>query len=736
MPVDDALPMVGTDAHGHTFPGAAVPFGFVQLSPDTRWGGWDACGGYYYTDNTIQGFSHTHISGTGCADMGDVLFLPMTGELNSPGAYQPINCDRFKSHFSHDEELAQPGYYRVKLDSYDILAELTATAHCGMHRYTFPASSQSHILIDLVHGIGSHPTAAELTVEDKHLVTGYRCVDGWAKGRLIYFAMETSKPIRDFGLEVDGKPLPRGQTDAKGTHIRGHLDFKTSKGEQIILGVGLSPTSVEEAKKNLETEMPNDNFDAVRQAARNVWNDNLSRIQIQASNPDVRQTFYSCLYHSMIAPQLCNNADGTYRGTDRQIHSANFQDYSTFSMWDIYRAEAPLLMYTEPDRINDFIQSMLVFYQQSADHALPVWPLANYETECMIGYHSVPIVFDAFLMGFRGFDPDLALKAMVDTATNGRRRQDEYQKYGYIPWVKGKGAATSSTIELSYDDWCIAQMAKALGKSDEADLFTKRSQYYKNVWDPETRFFRSKQADGTYQEPFDPRQVVQGGNVAGGYYTEANAWQYAFAAVQDVPDMIQLYGGDKAFVARLDELFDQDSYMGDWRVDTTGLIGQYSHGNEPDEATPYLYAFAGAQYKTAWIVREIELTQYDNTPEGLDGNDDCGQISAWYVWSALGLYPANPASGVYVIGSPLVQKAVINLDPNYYKGGTFTVIAHNCSKQYCYVQSAKLNGQPLNHPWITKDDIVNGGTLELEMGILPNKKWGVEGAEEGESVRR
>ncbi|MGH8024877.1 MAG: GH92 family glycosyl hydrolase, partial [Limisphaerales bacterium] len=378
--------------------------------------------------------------------------------------------------------------------------------------------------------------------------------------------------------------------------------------------------------------------------------------------------------------------------------------------------------------INDFIQSMLVFYQQSADHALPVWPLANYETGCMIAYHSIPIIRDAYVMGFRGFDPELALKAMVDTAMNGRNRQDEYQKYGYIPWVKGKGAATSRTIELSYDDWCIAQMAKDLGKNREADLFSKRAEYYKNVWDPTTRFFRSKQADGTYHEPFNPIQVVQGGNDAAGYYTEADAWQYAFAALQDVPEMIRLYGGDQAFIARLDKLFDQDSYMADWRVDTTGLIGQYSHGNEPDEATPYLYALAGAPYKTDWIVREIELTQYDNTEEGLDGNDDCGQISAWYVWSAMGLYPVNPASGIYVIGSPLVQKAVIALDPKYYKGGTFTVIAPHCSKQYCYVQSAELNGRPLNHPWITKNDIINGGTLELNMGVLPNKRWGTGAA--------
>ncbi len=723
LPVDDALPIVGSDAHGHTYPGATVPFGFVQLSPDTRNSGWDACGGYYYTDTSIEGFSHTHLSGTGCTDLGDVLVLPLTGELNESGEYQPISCDRFKSQFSHDEEVSQPGYYRVKLDTYNITAELTATAHCGMHRYTFPASSESHILIDLVHGIGCHPTDAEMTIENKHLITGYRRVDGWAKGRLIYFAIETSRPFKKFGLEVDGQPLAKGQTDAKGRNLRGHLDFRTSKGEQIILRVGLSPTSVEEAKANLKAEIPAWNFDAVRAEARNAWNDNLSRIEIQTLNPDIRQTFYSCMYHTMCAPQLCNNADDTYLGTDRQVHSANFQEYSTMSIWDIYRAEAPLLTLTEPDRVNDMVNSMLAFYQQSADHALPVWPLYNYETGCMIAYHSMPIIYNAYARGFRGFDANLALQAMVETAMNGRNRQDEYQKYGYIPWVKGKGAATSRTIELSYDDWCIAQMAKALGKDDTADLFTKRSEYYKNVWDPTTQFFRSKQPDGTYQEPFDPKQVVQGNNVAAGYYTEANAWEYAFAALQDVPGMIQLYGGRKPFISRMDELFDQPSDLGDWRVDTTGLIGQYSHGNEPDEATPYLYTLAGAPYKTAWIVRVIQLTQYDNTPEGLDGNDDCGQISAWYVWSAMGLYPANPASGVYVIGSPLVQKAVIHLDPKYYPGRTFTIIAHNVSKQYCYVQSAKLNGEPLEHPWITHDDIAKGGTLEFEMGILPNKTW-------------
>jgi predicted alpha-1,2-mannosidase len=725
-PVAEALPMVGTGGHGHTYPGATVPFGFVQLSPDTRDKGWDACSGYYYSDTNIMGFSHTHLSGTGCTALGDLLIMPVTGALNGATGYKPLTDERFESPFSHDNELAEPGYYRVSLDRYNIKAELTATAHAGMHRYTFPASSQSHILVDLVHAIGDHSTDAQLTIVKKNLVTGYRAADGWAKGRVIYFAIETSRPFKKFGLEVDGKPLPAGQKDAKGKNVRAHLDFKTSKKQQIVLRVGLSATSVDEALKNLRAEIPPWDFDAVRKAAQNNWNDNLSRIQIESSNPGTRQTFYSALYHTMLAPTLFNDADDTYRGADRQVHTGNFQDYSTMSIWDIYRAEAPLLTLDEPGRVNDLVQSLLVFYQQSPGHALPMWPLGNYETGCMIAYHSMPIIYDAYAKGFHGFDAQLAYQAMRDTAMNGRNRQDEYQKLGYIPWVKGKGAATSRTLELSYDDWCIAQMAKALGKNDDADLFLNRSQYYKNVWDPTTQFFRSKNEDGTYNPAFDPKEIVLKNDVASGYYTEANAWQYMFAVQHDVPGMIQLYGGDQPFIAKLDQLFDQDSDMSQWRVDVTGIIGQYAHGNEPCHHVAYLYALAGAQYKTAALVRNVELTQYDNTPEGLDGNDDCGQTSAWYVWSALGLYPVNPASGLYVIGSPLVEKATINLDSRFYKGGSFTIIANNCSKQYCYIQSAKLNGQALNRPWITQNEIASGGTLELEMGILPNKAWGTE----------
>lgn len=735
LPVDEALPMVGTGGHGHTYPGATLPFGFVQLSPDTRTAGWDACSGYHYSDSTITGFSHTHLSGTGGAELGELLILPVTGRLDETGQDETLAAENFKSPFSHEAELAEPGYYRVRLDRYNILAELTATAHCGMHRYTFPASNQSHILIDLAHNIGDRQTAgAALKAESHTLITGQRHGQGWTV-KTLYFAIEFSRPFQSIGLEVDGKPLLAGQTEARGRDVRAHVDFRDSRGGQILLRVGLSPTSVDEAKKNLRTELPGWDFDAVQSAARKTWNENLSRIQIECSNPDIRQTFYSALYHTMMAPTLYNNADGSYYGADQESHAAEgFQDYSTFSLWDVFRAEMPLLTLTEPERVNDLVQSLLAEYRESPEHLLPLWPLANHDTGAMIGYHAVPVIYDAYEKGFRGFDPELAYRAMRDTAMSSRNQQDEYQKFNFVPYpvplAKGKGGTTARTLEYAYDDWCIAQMAAALGKTDDAELFSRRSQNYRNVWDPRTRFFRSPKADGTFQEPFDPREVSRGNDAASGYYVEADAWEYVFAVLQDVPGMIQLYGGNNAFIARLDDFFNEDSDMANWRIDVTGLVGQYSHGNEPDEHCPYLYALAGAQYKTAQRVREIQLTQYDNTPDGLCGNDDCGQISAWYVWSALGLYPVNPASGVYVIGAPLVQKAVIHLDPNFYKGGTFTITVHDHS-QYApdprmdnYIQSARLNGQPLNRPWITHSEIANGGTLDLEMGVLPDKSWG------------
>lgn len=718
-PVDSVNVFIGTGAHGHTYPGATTPFGLVQLSPDTPVKGWDGCSGYHYSDSKILGFSHTHLSGTGIGDLGDISVMPVAGDLQDGGNYQPLTAERLASEFSHENEIASPGYYRVWLEKYRVGAELTATPHAGMHRYTFSTPGAGHLILDLVRGINNSVTDASMTING-NWITGHRSTTGWAEQRTIYFAMEVSHPIKSFGLELNGKPLEAGVTNTTGKQIRAHLDFSAAPAKQIYVRVGISPTSVEQARKNVQTEMPTWDFEAVHAATRAVWSNQLSRIEIASHNPAIQQTFYTAFYHTMTAPTLFNDADGTYRGADGEVHAcAGFQNYTTFSLWDTFRAQHPLLTLTQPERINDFIQSFLAFYKESPDRALPVWPLHGFETWCMIGYHSAPVIFDAYAKGFRGFDAELALKAMLDSATNSRQHQDEYQKLGYVASETGKKRhAASRTLEYSFDDWCIAEMANALGKTNEAALFARRAQNYTNVFDPQAGFFRGKTASGTWREPYDPKAVNFDD------YVEANAWQYAFAAMHDPAGMINLYGGREAFVRKLDELFTQDSDIQKHLVDVTGLLGHYAHGNEPCHHVAYLYALAGVPHRTALRVRQILAMHYDHTTEGICGNDDCGQMSAWYVWSALGLYPVNPANGAYVIGSPIVEKATIRLDPKFYKGGTFTVVARKVSNQNIYVQSAKLNGQPLNQPWITHAQLANGGTLELEMGILPSPSWG------------
>ena len=709
---------IGTGGHGHTYPGATVPFGLVQLSPDTPMKGWDGCAGYHYSDSVILGFSHTHLSGTGIGDLGDVLVMPVTGALENGGDYQPRTVDRLGSPCSHKNESARPGYYRVLLDRYAVQVELTATLHAGMHRYTFPANGEHHIVLDLVHGVNNQPTGGSLQITSDRLVIGHRSTTGWAKKRTIYFAIESSEPFKSFGLELNGRPLPAGETNAVGKNVRAHLDFSSAAGNQILLRVGISPTSEDEALKNLRAEIPSWQFDEICADAQNAWNSGLSSIQVESANPAIRQTFYTALYHTMTSPTLYNNADGSYFGTDQQAHAdPHFQYYSTFSLWDVFRAEQPLLTITQPERVNDFIQTFLAFYQQSHDHALPMWPLASFETWCMIGYHAVPVIADAYAKGFRGFDAQLAYQAMRDTAMASRLHQDEYQKYGFIPAGKRK-SSVARTLEFSYDDWCISQMAAALGKTDDAKLFARRSQNYTNVFDPAVGFFHGKTAEGVFTEPFDPKHINFDD------FVEANGWHYAFAAAHDVPGMIQLYGGREAFVKKLDQMFDEDSDFTPFLSDISGLVGQYCHGNEPCHHIAYLYALAGAQYKTALRAHQIMALHYDNTPEGICGNDDCGQMSAWYVWSAMGLYPLNPANGIYVIGSPLVEKATIQLTPKFYKGGKFTIVAHGASNQNIYIQSAKLNGKSINRPWVTHEEIANGGELDLEMGLAPNKSWG------------
>jgi predicted alpha-1,2-mannosidase len=712
-PADEVMPLVGTGGHGHTYPGATAPFGYVQVSPDTRTQGWDACSGYYYSDTSIVGFSHTHISGTGCADLGDLLVMPFTRRADD----LPLRPENFKSEFSHAEEHAEPGYYRVRLADCDVLVELTATPHAAMHRYTFPAGAEPHLLVDLVHGLGSKPLESSLKWESPAVVSGWRRSNGWANGKTVYFVLEFSQPVQGVRFELDDQSVPGKPSAIHGKQVRARLEFAQNGKAPLVLRVGLSPTGLEGARNNLKSEMPGWDFDELRNVAHKNWNNQLSCIQIKTSDSNVRQTFYTALYHVLTAPTIYNDADGTYLGSDQKVHpQASFQYYSTMSLWDTFRAEHPLLTLIQPGRVGDFLQTMLAFYEQSPGHALPVWPLANVETGCMIGNHAVPVIVDAWRKGFRGCDSNLLWRAVADSLATPKNFLGDYARTGYVPSEKGRrNYAAARTLEYAYDDWCGAQLAKSLGKDDEVARLEKRAQNYRNVFDAESGFFVGKARNGRFTRPFDPKDITFDD------YIEANAWQYAFAVFHDVPGMIALYGGRQTFIAKLDQLFNEDSDMGHPLIDVSGIIGQYAHGNEPCHHVAYLYALAGAQYKTAQRIRQIQLMFYDNTPDGICGNEDCGQMSAWYVWSALGLYPMNPCDGRYLIGSPLVEKAVINLDPKFFKRGNFTLIAHNASKQNGYIQAAKLNGRSLDRPWIRHDEL-SGGVLELEMGLLPNRK--------------
>jgi predicted alpha-1,2-mannosidase len=714
-PVDESLPLVGTDAHGHAYPGATVPFGMVQLSPDTRIEGWDGCSGYHYSDSVILGFSHTHLSGTGCGCLGDVMLMPTVGpvqlEAGSPG-------HGYASSFSHAQEVATPGYYRVFLQTPKISAELTATARCGFHKYTFPVSDQAHIILDLVHGIGNGPVVATIHVDNDHTLSGSRISQGWGGQRTVYFVMQFSKPFASFGVEQDGKRLPAATRDAKGKDLKAFVNYKTAANEVILVKVGISGTGVAGARKNLAKEIPGWNFQRVRAAAVRQWRNVFNAVQIQTFDPHIRKTFYANLYLTCLAPVLFNDVDGTYRGYDHQNHSgATFQNYTTFSIWDVYRAEWPLLTLLHPGRINDMVQSMLAEYPQLGQHTLPIWPLWANETWCMIGYHSADMIADAYLEGFHGFNAEAAYQAMRDTAMQDRNGLETYKRLGYVASTSG-GAATSRTLEYTFDDWCIARMAQALGHEQDAKLFYQRAANYYNLFDRTTEFFRGRLANGNWRYPFVPNALVND------EYTEADAWQYAFDVQQDVPGMIALYGGDEGFIEKMDAMFNASPFIYTHIPDISGRIGQYSQGDEQSHHVAYLYDYAGVPYKTQMHVRQVMATLYGDTPDGECGNVDCGQMAAWYVFSALGFYPVNPDSGIFVIGSPVVTKAVIHLDRKQYHGRTFTVIAKNNSPQNIYVQSATLNGQPLLKPWFTRKELVAGGTLRLVMGSKPNVNWG------------
>lgn len=706
-------PFIGTDFHGHTFPGATLPFGMVQLSPDTRLTGWDGCSGYHYSDSVVYGFSHTHLSGTGVSDYGDILLAPTVGAAM-------FSNSEYSSPFRKSTEKATPGYYAVMLDKPNVLAELTATQRVGMHRYTFPATDSANILLDLEHR--DEVIASGVTFVSPTEIRGYRLSQAWATNQHVYFVMRFSKPYAGINIQNAGpdsltkslKAFLRGEGQSvkiDGKKVKVNFRF-VSNGEPILVKVGISAVSEEGALKNLEAELPGWDFDATRQLAYNTWNKELGKIDAEGGTPEQLTVFYSALYHCFIHPNIFSDVDGNYRAANHTIRQTNgYNHYTVFSLWDTYRTLHPLLTIIDTKRTTDFVQTFLSMYQ--AGGLLPVWELAANETFCMIGYHSVSVIADAWAKGIRGFDANLALEAMQNSANKNHFGLDLYRKYGLLAGdMEHEGV--SKTLEYAYDDWCIATFAKGLGKTDDYNTYIRRAQYYKNIFDAETGFMRPRM-NGGWKIPFDPTEVDFN-------FTEANSWQYSFYAPHDVSGLIGLHGSKANFERKLDELFStQMQLSGRHQVDITGLIGQYAHGNEPSHHMAYLYSFVNRPWKTQQRVRQIMDELYTHKPDGLSGNEDCGQMSAWLVMSAMGFYPVTPGDATYTIGTPWFPKVTINLE----NGKTFQIIAPKVSKQNFYIQSAKLNGKKYTKGYITHTDIANGGTIEFDMGAKPNTKWAV-----------
>ncbi|MFA7229271.1 MAG: GH92 family glycosyl hydrolase, partial [Melioribacteraceae bacterium] len=613
-------PFIGTGGHGHTYPGATLPFGMMQLSPDTGIEGWDWCSGYHYSDKSIMGFSHTHLSGTGATDYADILFMPTVGTLKfNPGSKERPQ-EGYRSRFQHENEKASPGYYSVFLDDYKVMAELTATMRAGMHRYTFPNSSASNIIIDLKHGLDSD-SESMLKFAGTSSVEGFRKSRGWAQEHTVYFVAEFSKPFESFGTVVNGE-LNEGNSRAEGRDVKGYVRFSTKYGEAVKVRIGISAVSIEGARKNLHKEISHFDFEYIKQLAQKTWEKELNRIQVQSSDEDKKKIFYTALYHTLITPNLATDVDGKYFGMDRKTHTAKgFNYYTVFSLWDTFRAEHPLFTIIDQKRAKDFVKTLLAKYNEIG--LLPVWELASNETWCMIGYHSVPVIFDAYMKGIRGFDAKAALEAMKKSAEREQHGQRLYRERGYLPADK-ENESVSKTLEYSYDDWCIAQFAKIIDVDKDYQKYNQRSLFYRNLFDESTGFMRGKMSDGSWITPFEPKAVTQ-------QYTEANAYQYNFFVPHDIKGLIELHGGNENFVGRLDGLFtESDKLEGRFQPDISGLIGQYAHGNEPSHNFAYLYNYAGAAWKTQERVRGIMNDLYTSKPDGLCGNDDCGQMSAWY----------------------------------------------------------------------------------------------------------
>jgi predicted alpha-1,2-mannosidase len=734
-------PAIGTQRMGHTFPGATVPFGSVQLSPETdtiafelnkQYNGkvYEYCAGYQYEDKTIVGFSHTHFSGTGHSDLGDFLIMPTTGTLQLNPGTADAPASGYRSAYSHANETAQANYYKVKLDDQDITAELTASQRVGFHRYTFPKAANAHIILDLMSGIYNHKEKNVWTfvrVENDTLITGYRQTQGWARTRTVYFAMSFSKPISQYGArKYDENNIYNGfwrkfdQTknfpEAAGKNIRMYFDFDVKDNEQVLVKLALSPVSTAGAVANMKQEIPHWDFERTRHEGELLWEKELNKIKVETLTEDDKVNFYTAMYHAFINPTVYMDTDGQYKGLDQNIHTAEgFTNYTTFSLWDTYRALHPLFNIVQQNRNNHMMQSMLAHYDQSVHKALPVWSHYANENWCMIGYHSVSVLSDGIIKGNLAYNAGKALEACVSSSNLKYYDGIEYyQKLGYVPEDKN-GASVSKTLEYAYDDWCIAQIAQKLGKKDVYETYMKRSENYKNVFDASVGFMRPRLADGTFKKEFDPLDTHGQG------FIEGNAWNYSLYVPQNPDWLVEAHGGKEKFAKHLDSLFTMtlpDKYFENTEdITRDGIIGNYVHGNEPSHHVAYLYNWTGHPEKTQQRIRMILNAMYRPKPDGLGGNDDCGQMSAWYIFSSLGFYPVAPGSNQYAFGSPNVKEATLNLE----NGKSLKIVAKNQSEKNVYVSRIELNKKALDRTYITHEEIMNGGELIFYMSAKPKK---------------
>lgn len=690
---------IGAADNGHTFPGACRPFGMIQTSPVTGAVGWRYCSEYVYEDSVIWGFTQTHLNGTGCMDLGDILVMPVTGNRHRA-------WDGYRSSFQKNSESATPGYYTVTLDESGVKAELTATLHTALHRYTYNKADSASVLIDLQHGPAwnekqyhSQVKACDVKWENDSTLSGHVRNSVWVD-QDYFFTLQFNRPV------ISTVDLPMGETE-KGRRIVATFDLQP--GEEVLMKIAMSTTGVEGAKANMAAEQPGWDFEGTRKQAKDEWNSYLSRIEMEGT-PDEMTNFYTCFYHALIQPNEISDVDGKYRNAaDSIVTATGGKFYSTFSLWDTYRAAHPFYTMIVPERVDGFVNSLID--QAEVQGFLPIWGLWGKENYCMIANHGVSVVAEAYAKGFKGFDAERAFQAIKQTQTVSHKLKsnwEDYMKYGYFPTDLTAAESVSSTLESVYDDYAAADMARRMGKTEDAAYFSKRADFYKNLFDPTTKFMRPRKSDGTWKSPFDPTQAAHAES-NGGDYTEGNAWQYTWHVQHDVPGLIALLGGEEAFTNKLDSLFTVE--LRTQLADVTGLIGNYAHGNEPSHHVTYLYTLAGKPERTQELIRQIFDTQYRPAPDGLCGNDDCGQMSAWYMFSAMGFYPVNPVSGEYVFGAPQMPKFVLHLQD----GKTFTVLAEGLSKEHKYVESITLNGEPYTKNYITHEDIMKGGTLVYKM---------------------